>query len=206
MDRKTCFLLSMFIVMLVLANILGSKFIEIFSLPVSVGIFAYAVTFLITDIVEEVHGKKVVKDFITFGLIAMIVSLVYVFVAIALEPADFYKNNSAYVTVFSNSARVIIASIVAFLISQTHDVWMFNFVKKRTKGKFLWLRNNISTIFSQLFDTIIFTFIAFYNPVSGYGLSRMISMIVPYWILKVLFALMDTPFVYLGVKWMKKNV
>ena len=202
-ENKTNILLAIFVSALVLANILGSKITTIFGLTVSVGIFAYPLTFLVTDIIEEVRGKKVAKSIIHAGIAALIISFVLVLIGINVPPASFYTNNQAYTTIFSNSLRIILASFVAFILAQTHDIWAFQFWKKKTKGKFLWLRNNLSTITSQLIDTIIFTFIAFYKIAPGFTLTKIWAMIIPYFILKIIFALIDTPFVYLGVKWLK---
>ena len=103
------------------------------------------------------------------------------------------------------SFRIFIASIAAFLISQLHDIWAFNFWKQKTRGKHLWLRNNLSTIVSQLIDTTLFMFIAFYAVSPQFTIAYTFSLVIPYWILKVVFALFDTPFVYLGVWWLRKN-
>ncbi|MFP4400487.1 MAG: queuosine precursor transporter [Candidatus Woesearchaeota archaeon] len=99
----------------------------------------------------------------------------------------------------------MLASLTGFIIAQYHDIWAFNFWKKLTKKKHLWLRNNLSTFVSQFIDTVIFTFIAFYLVTPEYNIARMISMIIPYWLLKVLFAIIDTPLCYLGVKWLKRE-
>lgn len=204
-EIKTNILLAIFVAALLLANIIGSKVTTIFGVVTSVGIFAYPITFLITDAVEEVRGKKVTKVFIYAGLVALFVSIILVWIGINMPPASFYKNNQAYTTVFSNSIRIIIASMVAFLISQTHDIWAFNFWKKKTHGKYLWLRNNLSTAASQLIDTALFTSIAFYHMTPEFTAVRVIQMIIPYWILKVGFAFLDTPFVYVLVKWLRSD-
>ena len=205
LEKKTLILGSVFIAALVLGNILGSKVTSIFGITTSVGIFAYPITFLVTDIIEEVRGKEITKIFIKAGLIALILSLILVLISINMNAASFYSNNTAYKTVFGNSIRIIIASFIAFVIAQNHDIWAFNFWKKKTKGKFLWLRNNLSTIVSQLIDTIIFTFIAFYLITPEFTFIRIVQMIIPYWSLKVIFAIVDTPLVYLGVKWFKSK-
>ncbi|TKJ17259.1 transporter [Candidatus Woesearchaeota archaeon B3_Woes] len=205
LEKKTNLLLGIFIAALIAANLLGSKVTTIFGIVTSVGIFAYPITFLITDIIEEVRGKKVTKSFIHAGLFALILTLILVAIGIVMPPASFYQSNEAYKTIFQNSMRVIIASITAFLISQYHDIWAFNFLKKKTKKKHLWLRNNLSTSVSQLIDTTIFIFIAFYATTPQYTVIRMIQMIIPYWTLKVLFAVVDTPLVYLGVKWIRSD-
>ncbi len=203
LEYKTNILLTIFVSAIILANILGSKITTIFGITTSVGIFAYPLTFLVTDIIEEVRGKKVAKNLILTGIIALIISFVLVLIGINMPPASFYQNNEAYTKVFSNSLRIILASFVAFMLAQTHDIWSFEFWKKKTKGKFLWLRNNLSTIISQLIDTTIFTFIAFYQITPGFTFQKIITMIIPYFLLKVMFAVVDTPFVYLGVKWLK---
>jgi uncharacterized integral membrane protein (TIGR00697 family) len=205
LERKTAILLGIFIAALILANLLGSKVTTVFGIVTSVGIFAYPITFLMTDIVEEVRGKKVAAYFVQTGFIVLIFTLILVWIGIVMPPASFYANNEAYKTVFKNSIRVIIASLTAFWISQNHDLWAFNKLKEKTKGKALWLRNNVATIISQLIDTIIFTFIAFFLVTPEYTVFRMIQMIIPYWTLKVIFALCDTPFVYLGVKWLRSD-
>ena len=142
LEKKTNFLLGIFIAALVAANLLGSKVTTIFGVVTSVGIFAYPITFLVTDIIEEVRGKEVTKSFIHAGLFALILTLILVAIGIAMPPVSFYQNNEAYKTVFQNSMRDIIASITALLISQYHDIWAFNFCKKKTKKKYLWLRNH----------------------------------------------------------------
>lgn len=205
LETKTMILLSIFVTSLVLANLLGSKVTTIFGIVTSVGIFAYPLTFLITDAVEEVRGKKITKVFIYAGFVALLLSFVLTWIGINIRPASFYANKEAYRTVFGNSLRIIIASIIAFLLSQTHDIWAFNFWKKKTGGKYLWLRNNLSTTVSQLIDTTIFTFIAFYHVSPGFTAIRMIQMIIPYWILKSGFAFIDTPLVYLLVRWLRDD-
>jgi hypothetical protein len=202
---KILVLLGIFITALICGNLLGSKVTVIIGIPISVGIFAYPITFLMTDIVEEVYGKKKTRIFILTGFIALVLTLLLVFIGKIMPPASFYKHNESYVTVFSNSIRIIIASIVAFVLAQLHDIWAFNFWKQKTKGKFLWLRNNLSTIVSQFIDTTVFIFIAFYLVTPDYNIATMFSMILPYWFLKVVFAIIDTPLCYVGVRWLKKK-
>jgi queuosine precursor transporter len=204
LEKKTLILLGIFICALVLANILGTKITTILGISVSVGIFAYPLTFICTDVVAEVRGKKISKYFIKAGMIALIITFFLVALSIFLPPADRFIYNDEYKTVFSNSLRMIIASMIAFLFSQYHDVWAFHFWKRKTKGKFLWFRNNFSTVFSQLIDTTLFMFIAFYMVTPQFDVSFIIQLIIPYWLFKVLLAAIDTPFVYLGVKWLRK--
>lgn len=202
-ERKTFILLSLFTGALILANILGTKITTIFGVSVSVGIFAYPITFLCTDIIEEVRGKEVTKQFVKSGLLALVLTFVLVLVSVNMPAASRYAHNEEFVTVFSNSVRMILASFAAFLFGQLHDIWAFHFWKRITKGKYLWLRNNISTFFSQLIDTTLFMFIAFYMVTPKFTALFIVQLIIPYWLFKVLFAFIDTPLVYLGVKWLK---
>lgn len=198
-------LFALFIALLIGMNLLGGKVTSLLGVSVSVGIFMTPLTFLITDIVEEVHGKKTVKHFIVGGIISLIVIFLFTIFFVHLEPHSRYEFDNEYRIIFGNSLRMIIASIIAFILSQIHDVISFEFWKKKTKGKFLWLRNNLSTIVSQFIDTFIFMIIAFYHLTPKFTLAFVISLAIPYYLFKVLFALCDTPFVYLGVKWLNKS-
>ncbi len=204
-DYKIQLLLAVFVTSLLLGNLLGSKLIEVFGIVTSVGLFGYPITFLITDIVEEVKGREVTKIFLHAGFLSLCIAAIFVFISTGLPPSHLYPNNEAYSSVFSNSMRVILASMIAFVISQHHDLWAFNFWKQKTNGRYLWLRNNLSTIVSQLLDSIVFTFIAFYHATPELGVVSVFYMILPVWTLKVVFALLDTPFVYLGVRWLASN-
>lgn len=199
------FLFALFIALLIGMNLLGGKITTLFGVSVSVGIFMVPLSFLITDIVEEVYGKKVVKNFIFIGVITMIIVFLYTSLFVVLSPNERYTYNEEYKIIFSNSLRMFIASIVAFVLAQTHDVIAFEWWKKKTKGKMLWLRNNLSTIISQLIDTSVFMFIAFYQIAPKFTVGFIISLIIPYYLFKAGFAIVDTPFIYLGVKWLKKG-
>jgi len=203
LEKKTLLLLGLFVAALVTANLLGTKITTILGVSVSVGIFMYPITFLCTDIVAEVRGKQFTKQFVKIGLFVMVMTFLLTLLSVVLSPADRYELNDSYVAVFGSSLRIIIASIIAFIMAQYHDIWAFHFWKKQTKGKWLWFRNNISTVVSQLIDTTVFMFIAFYMITPKFTTAFIISMIIPYWLFKVAFAFLDTPLVYLGVKWLK---
>ncbi len=198
-------LFALFIGILVGVNLLGGKIISLFGISVSVGIFMVPLTFLITDIVEEVYGKQIVKQFIIGGVFSLVIIFLYTSIFVILEPHERYGFNSEYKIIFGNSLRMIIASIIAFVLAQTNDMILFDWCKKKTKGKALWLRNNLSTIVSQSIDTFIFMIIAFYHLTSKFTFVFIIYLAIPYFSFKVLFALIDTPFVYWGVSWLKKG-
>lgn len=200
---KTNLLLGLFVSALVAANLIAGKITKIWFIEFSVGAFAYPLTFLVTDIVEEVHGKEKTKQFVWIGFACMVVVLALTAFSVWLPFAERSYVQESYTKVFGSSLRIFIGSITAFLVSQLHDVWAFNFWKRKTKGRFLWLRNNLSTIVSQFIDTALLMFIAFYGLTEKHTVLYMFQLILPYYSLKILIALFDTPFCYLGVKWLK---
>ncbi len=204
-EFKTDILLGFFIASLILANLLGSKITTIFGIRVSVGIFFIPILFLVTDIITEVHGKTRAKNFFYISISVLLFALIMMYVCIIMPAHEKWLNQEAYEIIFKGSLRMTIASLVAFVLSQYHDIWAFHFWKKKTKDKFLWLRNNASTITSQFIDTTIFMYIAFYHLTPKFTTSFIFSLIIPYWIFKIVFALLDTPLCYLGVKWLKSN-
>lgn len=201
---KLTLLTAIFVGGLLAANLLGSKVTTLFSIAVSVGIFAYPLTFMMTDAIAEVYGKKKAKQVVWAALVAQTLVLVLTYVSIKLPPAGRYHLNEQYVLVFSGSLRMIIASLIAFIVSQTYDIWAFEWFKKKTKGKMLWLRNNLSTMTSQAIDTLLFMFIAFYGINDKFTVSFILHLCLSYWLFKILFAFIDTPFVYMLVKWLRK--
>lgn len=202
---KLTILTSIFVAGLIGANLLGSKITTLFGVAISVGIFAYPLTFLITDAIGEVYGKKKAKHVVWAALIAQILILGLTFISITLPPAGRYPFNEQYVTIFSGSLRMIIASLIAFIVAQSFDIWSFEWWRKKTKGKYLWLRNNASTVASQMIDTLLFMFIAFYGISEKFTVGFILKLSITYWLFKILFALIDTPFVYAIVKWLQKS-
>jgi queuosine precursor transporter len=205
-EKKILLLQILFVTSMILANVVGVKIIKIGPINTSIGILLVPIAFLITDILAEVKGKKFVANLIWATVIALIFSYLFIKLSINIEPADrFREMNPAFVSAFSNSSRIFMASIIAFALSQLHDIWAFEFWKQKTKGKMLWLRNNLSTMVSQFIDTVIFMFLAFYHISPKFDAGFIWELIVPYYILKILIALIDTPFVYAGVKWLKRK-
>ncbi len=186
-------------------NLLGGKITVLFGIPTSVAIFITPVTFLITDIVEEVYGTRIARQFVWVGVFALLLVAAYTSFFLALPAHSRFPHNDAYRAIFGTSLRIFLASVTAFLISQTHDVWAFSFWKRLTHGKALWLRNNLSTIVSQAIDTFSFMLIAFYHSSPHYTLLFVVQLALPYYFLKAIFALLDTPFVYLGVFWLRQS-
>lgn len=181
---------------IVFANIAaGIKIVNFLGLIVPAGTIAYCFTFPITDIIDEVYGKKKAVYIVWAGLAAEVIMLALVWMDWFL-PAIEPSMEELYRKVFGLQTRIVAASLIAYIASQHHDVWAFWKWREITKGRWLWFRNNASTIVSQLIDSAIFTTIAFYGVI---GLTDLAMMIVSLWLFKVIIALIDTPFVYLGV-------
>ncbi len=204
-EQKIFFLQALFITALLLANILGTKITSLGPINFSVTIWLLALTFLITDILEEVKGKQVVRNLVWTTVVILFLSFLFIQWTVALDPAPRYTDNEAFIKIFQNSSRIFLASIIAFILGQYHDIWAFDFWKKKTHGKFLWLRNNASTMVSQFIDTTIFMFLAFYLMTPKFDTFFIWSLIWPYYIFKVILSAVDTPFCYLGVKWLKEK-
>ncbi|MCK5260669.1 MAG: queuosine precursor transporter [Thermoplasmatales archaeon] len=212
LENKTNILYGLFVGSLITANLIGLKVASFGIFEASVGILLFPILFLITDIIEEVYGKEKTKELVFVGMIALIVVLIVTVIAVLMPFAERSMVKEEYTTIFGTTIRIFVASIIAFLVAQFHDIWAFNFWKQKTKGKYLWLRNNLSTIVSTFIDTTLFMFIAFYGITrtsffdianSKFTPEYVFMLIIPYWLVKVLFALFDTPFCYLGVRWLK---
>ena len=205
-DRKSI-LLGIFVTSIVTANLLGSKFTEFFGLKVSVGILAYAVTFPITDIVTDVYGKREGKRFVTAGLAASVFTFILLaaFISLPWSPVS-RVDQETYHRVFSASLRIVAASLLAYAVSQYHDVWAFHFWKRLTKGRHLWLRNNASTMASQFIDTMVFNFAGLLHLTPKLTFPVVLQIALLSYAAKVILAALDTPFVYLGVAWLSQGL
>lgn len=200
MTRNSLIILTaLFSASLVAASILASKIINIYGIFVPAGVLAYSVTFIITDAISEIHGKKTADTVVLSGFISLVCTLLMMQLAIVLPAAPFWHNQEGFISVLGSTSRIIIASLTAYLISQYHDVWLFHLLKRKTNGKHLWLRNNASTAVSQFIDSFIFIFIAFY------GVMPVWPLIFGQWAVKLVIALLDTPVVYLLVGYMRKR-
>ena len=190
--HKLSFLQSLFVAGLVVSNIIAAKVIVIWKLVVPAAIIVYPLTFLFTDIIGELYGKEEAGRTVWYGLLASVFAMVVIYIGMVLPPASFMqKQQTAYEVLLGPNRRIVLASLLAYIVSQKHDVWAFHFWKRATNGRHKWLRNNLSTMTSQLIDTVIFIGIAFWGTVPYLG-----QMIVSQYIVKVAIALMDTPLFY----------
>lgn len=182
-------------VYIVLANVFVTKQITLFGLAATGGNALYGALFLATDLLSEYWGKKEAQRAVWFGWACAFTFLVASQVFILFHPSVDDFVDPAMRTLFSLTPRIVVGSLIAYIISQTHDVFAFHFWKKRTNGRHLWLRNNASTLVSQLIDSAIFSTIAFLG-VFPFGV--VVQIAVTTYLLKVIVALVDTPFIYLS--------
>ena len=195
---------SIFIASLVSCNLIFQKFFQIeiwipfigaYQFEQSVGLLAYPITFLVTDIISEVYGENKANQVVTSGLFASLFMLIVITIADLIPMAPWSPVDSAtFNQVFGLSGAAVMASMFAYLIAQYIDIRVFHFWKKITNGKHLWLRNNASTIFSQFVDTFAVLFLLCSFSVISW--DRFYVLLLNGFLFKVFFAAFDTPIVY----------
>jgi len=209
--EKMDLLIAVYIFCIAVAELMGGKTFPIatigtFKLNASVAIFVVPVIFSINDIITEVHGKERTRSIIRSGLLVVALILLFTLLATNLPPSKrFMATEPAYDKIFSTSTRIAAASLTAFALAEFLDVWIFAKIREKLGKTRLWLRTNASNILSQLVDTTVFITLAFwaFNKPAGDNIPFLIGLIVPYWLLKCLMSVVETPFVYLGVRWLR---
>tara|TARA_B100000700_G_C15002337_1_gene836899 strand:+ start:972 stop:1670 length:699 start_codon:yes stop_codon:yes gene_type:complete len=212
-DRIFLMLSAIFIASLVGCNLIFQKFFEIqiwipfvgyYIFQQSVGLLAYPVTFLVTDIISEIYGKTKANQVVTSGLIASLFMLIIVTISDMIPMAPWSPVDSiTFHKVFGLSGAAVFASMMAYLFAQFIDIRLFHYWKRLTNGKHLWLRNNASTIFSQFIDTFSVLFLLCSFGVIGW--ERFSILLLNGFLFKVFFAAFDTPFFYLSVYYFHKK-
>ncbi|MDE5755842.1 MAG: queuosine precursor transporter [Clostridia bacterium] len=185
----------------VLANVEVIILIKAFGMEQTLGNVLFAVTFLITDILSECEGKKCANKAVFLGIFSQIVFLILSQSWLLYTPSENDTAMAAIKAVFSNTPRVVLASLAVYAISQIFDVWLYHkwwdFTEKKfgDKRKFLWLRNNGSTLVSQILNTLLFTVIAF---AGTYDFKTLLSIFGSSYLIYVVTTLLDTPVLYLA--------
>lgn len=186
-------LLGVYVSSLLTANfIAGVKLVNLLGFVVPAGFLAYCVTFPVTDVVAELFGFDASRRFVLAGFVANVFSLLLVAAGLAMPPLT-PEMQELYVKAFTPVFRVVAASLAAYLASQYWDVYVFWWLRVRTRGRYLWLRNNVGELTAQLIDTCIFITLAFYGTVPT---PALLSAIISQYTWKVVVALLDTPIVY----------
>ncbi len=180
----------------ILANIQVLKMVDLFSIGVTLGNITYASSFLATDILSENYGEKSAKKAVCIGFFSLAATIIIMQIALMFKPNAFDFIQESLQNIFAILPRIALASLIAYGISQFHDVWAYKLWKNLFPGiGFLWLRNNASTMVSQLLDSVIFTFIAFWGLLPQ---SEFIQILITTYVLKLIVAAVDTPFLYLA--------
>ncbi|MEM7673648.1 MAG: queuosine precursor transporter [Verrucomicrobiota bacterium] len=202
-EKKFIILLTVFIAVLSILNVISGKLFELpfFGMTISAGIICYWLSFPITDVVSEVYGRGRAQLLVWMGFWANLIVLLLSYFAVKLPPSDFWGNQEAFATTLGSVWKIVLASLLAYLAAQSHDVWAYHFWKSKTNGKHMWLRNNLSTVSSQLIDSLVFNGIAFYL-LGELSTIEFLKGVVGYWLLKVVIAALDTPLVYTLHYWL----
>ena len=208
-------LTAIFIASLVTCNLIFQKFftwpyLGISNFALSVGIIAYPVTFIVTDLISELYGKRRANQVVLAGFFASVFTVILVYVAMVVPiapPSDLLTEGSpidqaTFKKVFGLSGPAFFGSMLAYLTAQFIDIRIFHFWKRLTEGKYLWLRNNASTMCSQLVDTSVVLFILCSADVIPW--ESFYSLLWMGWMFKVFVALIDTPIIYFCL-WLLKD-
>jgi len=198
----------------VLANIFVTKTITLFGFEATGGNVLYGAIFLTTDILSEYYGKETARKGVFIGLGATLFYLLMsqMMLAYTASPND-WGPAAGMESIFGFAPAIVLASVIAYLISQLHDVWAFHMWKDKFEGKYLWLRNNLSTSVSQLIDSLTFALLAFsvfprlfMDPESVLPMDVVWQIVLTTYVLKLLVAALDTPFLYLSKRFQPKSV
>lgn len=204
----------LFITSLVVSNLIFKKFFYFYPIDetilgvrlfeISVGILPYPITFLITDLISEIYGKKKANEVVVGGIFASVFAMGIVFIA-NIVPATSWSpvDDSMFTEVFGSTSIAVLSSMLAYLFAQFVDIQIYHFWKKLTKGKHLWLRNNCSTFLSQFIDTAtVLILLCSFGEIEWKLFN---GLLLAGFSFKVLIALLDTPFLYLGVALFRKR-
>lgn len=191
----------------IVANIQVIQTVKLFGVVATLGNIVYASSFLVTDILAENYSKREANRAVWIGFFSLIAMTILMNLALLFKPlaGDEFASISyeATSTIFKLMPRITIASLIAYFLSQRHDVWAYHFWKKRFPGtKRIWLRNNLSTMVSQLIDSIVFVAIAFYGV---YEMNVLLEILLTTYLLKWVVAAADTPFIYWAKSIFKRN-
>lgn len=200
---KLDLLLAIYITCVVAAELMGAKTFPFLWLNASVAIFTLPLTFIINDVVTEVEGKARAINFMRSTFVILLLLAAFNVLALSLPPSTRAAVfEPAYQEIFGKSLRITLASLTAFFLAERLDILIFSKIRARFKDSGLWLRSNASNIVSMFFDTMIFMFLAFYEP----GAAAFVwSLVLPYWGLKCLFSMVETPVTYVAVRWLKST-
>jgi uncharacterized integral membrane protein (TIGR00697 family) len=204
MNKKIFIALTLYLTSLFASNTLGLKLMPfLWGTHLSVSILFFPFVYITTDVIGQVYGAKMAKDFVFAGFLSLVLFLFYsLFSAVTPWSADALWVKDAYNTVFGISSRITIASLLAYVIGEYQDVLSFLYFKSKTGGTKFWLTSNLSNVWSQFLDTFIFMLVAF---IGIYSWHTIIFAGLAWWMYKVAIGILYTPLSYLYIKWLKKG-
>ena len=179
----------------VLANIFLAKTVGLGPITASLGNIMFASTYLATDILTEKYGVKWAKKAVKLGLCAAVIFIVSSQIVVAFTPAPEDTIHPLFAQLFSITARITLSSVICYFLSNLLDVWLFEKIRKKTNGKYLWLRNNVSTIVSNCGENFAFYFIAFLGVMD---VPTLLMLATTASVIEITIAACDTPFLYLS--------
>jgi uncharacterized integral membrane protein (TIGR00697 family) len=194
---------ALFICSLVVSNLIFQKFfywnpLGWYNFEISVGLLPYPITFLVTDLVSEIYGRRKANDLVLAGIFASFFSLGIIAIANNVPAIDASPiGDAVFNKVFGATTIAVIASMTSYLFAQFIDIQIYHFWKRLTNGKMLWLRNNFSTIFSQFVDTLSVLLLLCYYEVLLW--EQFLPLLIAGFLFKMLVALIDTPLLYASV-------
>lgn len=197
-DFRIIIALTLYLVSLFASNTLGLKLMPfLFGTHLSVAVFFFPFVFLTTDVIGQVYGKQMAKNFVWAGFLSILIFLIYSVISIIMPwSKDNFMAKQWFDTIFGVSLRMSIASLLAYVIGEYQDVLSFFFLIDKLKIKAFWLRSNLSNLWSQAIDTLIFMFVAF---LGVYSVKTILLISIPWWLYKVAMGVFYTPLSYLGI-------
>lgn len=198
-------LYSIVVLNIMLSNLQGPKLTVIFGMETSLGLILYAGIYFATDLLSEKYGKREANRAVLIGFATSMIVVIMMSISLMFLPSErvgqqefAHSIHHALQLLFNFTPTFVFGSLFVYLVSQSLDVWLFHFIKEKTKGKHLWLRNNASTIISQFVDTILYSLIVWWHLV---GLELAITLAISKYFFKVFIALFDTVFIYWARSW-----
>ena len=190
-------LYALVVAAVIIANVQVTKTVVLFGMSATLGNVLYGTVFLSTDVLAEVCGPKEARRCVWIGFVAMVMVVLWMQFALWFVPGPEDFAHEALSTVFGLMPRVAAGSLVAYLVSQHHDITAYQFWRGRTQGRLLWVRNCASTMVSQAIDSLLFCFIALWGV---FSVSTWLQILATTYLLKWAIAVLDTPFIYLAVR------
>ncbi|WP_066900806.1 queuosine precursor transporter [Streptobacillus notomytis] len=189
---------------IILANVQVNKLVYLFGIETTLGNIAYSSIFLISDILSENYGKKAASKVVGIGFLTMIFTTVVMNIALILAPSTNDTSQVHLAAIFTPFIRFTVASLLAYVISSNVDINLYQIIKKIYPDfNNIWIRNNLSTLLSQVLDNLIFNFVAFYGV---FPISLILTITFSTYFLKIITSALDTPFVYIATYWKNKGV